>query len=204
VPDRVLCDHLALERPILLQAPLAVGQTLAPVARNLLGRGCAFGVERLLSLAQDAAPIARGAQPRGQLVPTRVAVELVLLGVDPARLLDDLLGDLLIAARRVMRRRRSDLRPIDRHDPHLHQARLGAQPQHAAEQLADPVLVAGAEPGDRGVVRHLISRDHPEGNVLAAAPLDPPRRAHPHRVGVDQQRDHNRRLVRRAAHPSSR
>jgi hypothetical protein len=78
----VLCDHPPLELPVLLQAPLALRKPLAPIARHLLGLRCPLGLERLLCLAQPLAPIAAGAQPLGQLVAPRLAVELVLPGVD--------------------------------------------------------------------------------------------------------------------------
>jgi hypothetical protein len=51
------------------------------------------------------------------------------------------------------------------------------------------------------VIGRLIGRDHPKGDVVRAAALDPPRRALAHRVGVEQQRDHHRWLVRRATPP---
>jgi hypothetical protein len=47
------------------------------------------------------------------------------------------------------------------------------------------------------VVRDPIRADHPESDILPAAPLDPPRRALPDRVGIQQQRDHHPRVERR-------
>src|SRR5215217_2931389 len=77
----------------------------------------------------------------------------------------------------------------------------GAELEHRAEQTADRVLVAGAKPGDRGVIRRLVGADHPERDVLATPPLDRARRAHPDRTRVEQPRDHHRRVMRRAAPP---
>jgi hypothetical protein len=55
-----------------------------------------------------------------------------------------------------------------------------------------------AEPGDRRVIRHLVCCDHAERDVLHARPFDPPRRALPARVVVQQQGDHHPGIVRRA------
>jgi hypothetical protein len=44
------------------------------------------------------------------------------------------------------------LRPVHRDHPELHQARLGAQPQHLAEQASQRGLVALAKPRDRAVI----------------------------------------------------
>jgi hypothetical protein len=49
------------------------------------------------------------------------------------------------------------------------------------------------------VIGSLVSGDHPAGNVLEAGALDPSRRPHPARPAVQQQRNHHRRLVGRAA-----
>lgn len=119
MPGRVLCDDAALKAPILLEARLALREALGPLPRDLLRLGGALCLERLLCLAQPLAPIACRAQALGQLVAPRLAVELVLGGVDPARLLDDLLGDLLVAAVRVMGRGRGDLRAVDATIPTL-------------------------------------------------------------------------------------
>src|SRR3954452_13988545 len=56
-------------------------------------------------------PVAAGAQPLGELVAARLAVELVLGRIDLGRLLQDFLGDLLVVARRVMGRCGRDLVP---------------------------------------------------------------------------------------------
>jgi hypothetical protein len=181
--------------PVLLEPALALGQPLRAAPRNGLGLGCALGLEGLPGLAQPLAPIAAGAQPLGQLVTAGLAVELILRSIDPGRLREDLLRDLLIAARRVMRRRRRDLGAIDGDDPDLHKPRPGAQSEHASEQLGDRLLVAGPEASNRRVVGNLVGRDHPEGDIVATAPLDPTRRTHPDRIRVDEQRDHHLRIV---------
>jgi hypothetical protein len=81
-----------------------------------------------------------------------------------------------------MRRRRSDLRAVDRDDTDLHQTGLRAQLEHPAEQVADRFLMPSTEARNRGVIGHPIRADHPERDVLATAPLDPTRRAHPDRI----------------------
>ncbi len=49
--------------------------------------------------------------------------------------------------------------------------------------------MALAKAGDRRVIRALIRRDHPVGDVLHALPLDHPRGALPLAVRVKQQRE---------------
>jgi hypothetical protein len=100
-----------------------------------------------------------------------------------------------------MRGRRRDLRPVDRDDADLDQAAARAQRQHPAEQVGDRALVADPEARDHRVIGHAVGADHAKRDVLATAPLDRPRRAHPDRVGVDEQRHHHRRIVRRATPP---
>jgi hypothetical protein len=103
-----------------------------------------------------------------------------------------------------MRRRRRDLRAIDRNHSDRDQPRLRAELEHAPEQTRDRVLGTDAEPRDRRVVGRLVRGQNSERDILATAPLDPARRPHPDRIGVNQRRGHHRRVVRRAAHPSSR
>src|ERR1019366_9920206 len=54
------------------------------------------GRELLLGLAQRSTTTLTGSQMLRQLIATRIAVELVLCGVDLARLLQDLAGELLV------------------------------------------------------------------------------------------------------------
>ena len=65
------------------------------------------------------------------------------------------------------------LRPVDRDHPDLHQPRLPAEPQHLAEQARQHRLVAQPKTRDRRVIRCLLRRDHPIGDTLHTAPLDP-------------------------------
>ena len=57
--------------------------------------------------------------------------------------------------------------------PQHDQAGVGAEAEHLAEQVGQGLLVAGPKAGDRGVVWDLVGADHAEGDVLAAAALDP-------------------------------
>src|SRR5947208_2378166 len=98
----MLRDDAALELPVVLEPVLALDQPLGPALRNLLGSRRALGLERLLGLAQPRATVAARAQPLGQLVAARLAVELVLGRVDPGGLLEDLFRDLLVAARSAL------------------------------------------------------------------------------------------------------
>jgi hypothetical protein len=94
-----------------------------------------------------------------------------------------------------------NLRAIDRDHADAHQPGIRAHPQHLPEQLTQRALVADTEARDRGVIWHLVGRDHPERDVLAAPSLDPPRRALADRVRIHDQRHHHRRIVRRPAVP---
>ena len=89
--------------------------------------------------------------------------------------------------------------PSTRPDPDRAAART--QREHLAEQLGDRRLMADAEPRDRRVIRRPVGGDHPERQVIQTTPLDRARRAHPDRVGVDEQRDNRRRVVRGATPP---
>ena len=115
------------------------------------------------------------AQVNGQLIAVVLTELLVLGGVGGDRLGQDLLDDLLIGARREFRGARVQLGPVDRDDPNANEARLGAERQHVTEQIRESLLVALAKARDRRVIGNLVGRDHPERDVLHAAPLDHPR-----------------------------
>jgi len=61
--------------------------------------------------------------------------------------------------------------------------------------------VTHAKARDRRVIRNLIGRDHPEGDVFAAPPFDAARGTLTDGIGVDQQRNHHRRVMRRPTPP---
>jgi hypothetical protein len=58
--------------------------------------------------------------------------------------------------------------------------------------------VAHAEARDRRVIGRLVGGDDAEGDVLATAALDRSRGANANGIGVDQQRHHHCRVMRRA------
>jgi hypothetical protein len=64
---------------------------------------------------------------------------------------------------------------------------------------ASALLVTLDEPSDRRVIRPLLRRDHPKRDILLTGAFDRPRRRHPPRVRVEQQRDHHRRVIGRPA-----
>ncbi|VBA45975.1 hypothetical protein LAUMK13_05569 [Mycobacterium innocens] len=68
-----------------------------------------------------------------------------------------------------------DLGAVDRDYPRIDQTGLNAQTQDLPEQCCDRVLVAAAKPGQRGVIRLLVGRDHPHRHILDQPSLDPTR-----------------------------
>jgi hypothetical protein len=91
--------------------------------------------------------------------------------------------------------------PIDRQHGDVRETGPCAEPEDLPEQPCQRALVTLAEPGDRRVIGLAVRRDDPKRDVLRTAALDHPRRALPTRVGVDEQRDHHRRIMRRATMP---
>jgi hypothetical protein len=158
-------------------------------------------LELALCLTQGLAPARRRAQVLGQLIAAGLAIELVLAAVGLRRLLEELAGDLRVAAIGVERRVRRDLRRVDRDDPDRRQARPRRQPEHAREQLGQDRLMAAAKVGDRRIVGDEVAGHDPVGDVLYAGALDPARRPIAARVGVEQERHDHRWLVGRPAVP---
>jgi hypothetical protein len=82
--------------------------------------------------------------------------------------------------------------------PRMHRKRpITAPSGPSAASSAIRRLMTHPEPRDRRVIRGLVGRDHPERNVVKAVTLDAPRRPNAGRIGVDEQRDHHRRIMRR-------
>ena len=133
-----------------------------------------------------------------QLIAALVAVTRVLFAVDLIGLAEDLPSDAVVVTRRVLGGVGVHLRAVDRDHADLDHPGPRAQPENTAEEVRDRVLVTLAKPRDRRVIGHLVRRDHPKRDVLHTRPLDPPRRALPTRIRVHQQRDHHRRIMRRA------
>jgi hypothetical protein len=189
----------ALRPPVLDESPLADPKPLATIARNGLTAFVALALKPLLRLPQPRAPALRPRHVVGQLVAATRAVDVVLSGIEPASLLDNLRGDLIVAADRPVRRRGGDLAPIERDHPNGHKPGVGAETEHLAEQIRESRFMPDAEARDRGMVRNRVGRDHAERDVLPAALLDRARGTLADRVGVDQKRNHHRRVVRRGA-----
>ena len=194
---------LALHQVLFFQAPLGVLQALRARPRNRAPLFGAAFLEPLLGFAQPTTPALGGRELLRQLIAAPLAVALVFCAIDGIGLGQNLRRDLLIAARRIPRRVGMDLRPVDRDHPDLDQPGLRAQRQHLPEQVRERVLVTDPEARDRRVIGDPVGGNHPERDVVLAVALDPPRRALPDRVGVQQQRHHHRRLVRRATPPVS-
>jgi hypothetical protein len=129
-----------------------------------------------LPLAPRVQPAPRGLQPllaalRGrelarQLVTATVAELLVLGRVDLSRLPQRLFGELVVVARRALRRVGVHPRAIDRQHHNVRQTSLRAEPEDLPEQRRQRALVALAEPGDRRVIRLPVRRNDPVGDVL--------------------------------------
>jgi hypothetical protein len=172
-------------------------------ARDRPGLLGPFVIEAALGLAQPAASAVRGRHLRRQLIATALAELLVLFAIDRVGLGQDLARDLLVVAGGVLRGVGVHLGAVDRDQPDRHQAGPGAEREHLAEQTGQRRLVTLAKARDRAVIRPPVRGDHARRDVLHAAPPDAPRRPLPDRVGVEQQRDHHRRIVRRTAMPVS-
>jgi hypothetical protein len=171
-PRGVVGDHAPLQRPVLVKTPTTLAQPLAAIARNLLGLRSALSLKRLLSLTQPRAAITAVAKPRRQLITALVSMERVLGSIQGGRLAKDLLGNLLVAARPAIGRRRGDPRAVDDHDTELDHPGLRAELEHPTEQLGDRALMPRAKARDRRMIGRLIGSDHPKGDVLAATSLD--------------------------------
>jgi len=156
-------------------------------------------LQLLFAAAQPLPPRARVDQLGRQLIAARLSEPLILGGVRVRRLCEhpfDLLPNRGVAARRFRRGVAGEEAAIERHQPDGHQPRLRAQRQHLRKGVGQRLLVPGAKAGDRRMIRDPVGRDHPEGDVLAAASLDSAARALPDRVAVEQQRDHHLRVER--------
>jgi hypothetical protein len=183
---------------------LVTGTTLAVnlTRRVLIRARLAVHIALLVELAREPLPPARlDRELRRELIPPRVPIQLVLGLIGRDRLGDDLPRDPAVVNIRVTARVRVHLRAINRHHPRAHQTRLLTQPQHRTEQLRQRRFVTTHKPRDRRVIRHLVSGNHPVGNVLTAMTLDPPRGTLLRRIRIQNQRHHHRRVIRRPAMP---
>ena len=168
-----VCPVLGL--PVLDQPPTAEAESLLACPRDRIFPLGPLCVEALLRLSQPGTAALAAGQVLGQLVAASLAVDLVLGSIDAAGFFEDLGGDLLIGADGAVARRGSEFGAVDGDHPDLDQSGLGAEAEDLAEEVSESLLVADSEAGDRGVVGSLVRADHPEGDVLAAAALDPSR-----------------------------
>ena len=143
----------------------------------------------------------RGLKLRRQLVAARLPEALILRGVDLLGFFDDLARELLVVDVLLARRVGVHLRAVDGDHADLDQSAARAQREHFAEQAGDRLLMTLHESRDRGVIRPLLPRQHPERDVFLAGALDHPPGPDPARVRVEQQRDHHRRVIGRPAAP---
>jgi hypothetical protein len=124
----------------------------------------------------------------------------ILCRVDLSRLAEDavdLLADRSVAACRLVRGVGRHRGSVQRDDADRHQTRPRAEREDLGKRLGQRLLMACAEPGDRGVIWGLICADDPGRDILVAATLDRPRRPLPQGIAVEQQRDHHRRIMGR-------
>ncbi len=61
---------------------------------------------------------------------------------------------------------------IQRQQPHPQQPGVRAQPQHLHEHRRQHLPMPIPEPGDRGMIRNPIPRQHPIGNIANTTPLN--------------------------------
>jgi hypothetical protein len=89
-------------------------------------------------------------------------MDVVLGGVDAARLLENLGRDLVVAAQRLVRGIRGELAAIDSDNPDRHQPGIRAKREHLTEQIGQGGFMADPKTRDRRLIGHLVRRDHPE------------------------------------------
>src|SRR5439155_5613812 len=192
----------------LLLLPLPLGDASASRLGLLLGSRLGFLLQRPLGLANLLQPGFPLGQFRRQFVSPPPRAVLPILGrVDGLGLRQQLgyflfqflfcLAHPFIAHRLVLGRVGFDLRPVQRYVPQLHQPRGLTQLQNLLEQSGQRLQVTLAKLRQAVVIRMLIGRQHPIGNLLIGGSLDLPRRGLAHAVGIQQEFDHHRRMKRR-------
>jgi hypothetical protein len=152
----VVVVRALLDLQLLFQSALGFADPLGARLRNRLGFLGALLLEPTLGLAQPGAPAFAAAQLGRQLVAARVAIALVLFGVDGARLFEDLLGELLVATGGVAARVSVQLGRVDSEHAGLCDPGPGAERQDLAEEAGERGFVALAEARDRCVIGRLV------------------------------------------------
>ena len=214
-------DRIGVLPPVLLELALALPQPPLPplvarddplrvkLKRHLLARPW-LGLRDPLRPLPGSAPAAPVGPPRGRTragppgcaappaahQPAHPRGSCPRPDLWPWSACDDLPGDLLKLVVRLRAGVPRDPGAIDRHHPGLDQPRPVTQLEHLAEQARQRLLMPTDEPGDRHMIRHQVAGDHPVGNVLPTVTLDRPRGPHTRRERVQDQRHHQRRLIR--------
>jgi hypothetical protein len=104
-----------------------------------------------------------------------------------------------MAHRLVLGRVGPKLRAVQGDPTQLDHAQPLRQLQRLHQQIGQRIQVPTAEPGYRPEVRGLIGSQEPKRHILHALALDRPRGAHPGGVSVDQQAQHQPRIIGRVA-----
>ena len=157
---------------LFLQAALGLLHPRATRRGNRPGLQFTLRIQATLGAIQPLAPPVGGRKLGRQFVTAAITELLILNGVDLACVAQDLLGELLVVARRALRRVGVQLRAVDGENLDARQAGVGAQRQHFTEQRGERRLVALTKPCDRAVIRDPVGSDHAKGDVLDAAALD--------------------------------
>jgi len=89
-----------------------------------------------------------------------------------------------------------DLRAVEGHMAELHQPGRPTQFEHLGEQVPQCLQVPPSERRDRAKIRPVQRRHRHEVDPLLAGLRDLARRIDPAAVGVEQKRNHHRRMVR--------
>jgi hypothetical protein len=144
---------------------------------------CALlALELLLAATQLLATRAPICKRGRQLIAAQVAQLGVLARVRLGGLRQhplDLGADRRVAARRGRRSVTRQQAAVERNQSDRHQSGPRTKRQHLLEGVGQRLLVASTKAGDRGVIGHPVRCQHPKGDILATATLDPTARALP-------------------------
>ena len=129
-------------------------------------------------------------QLRRQLITPRSPKLRILSSIDRRRLRRDparLLPQPPLIPVRINRGTRGRLISIHRDRAEPAQTRMRGQPQHLAKQLDEGFLMRRPEPRNSGMLRPILSTNHPERHIHLTQPVNLPRRPHPvvNRHGFD-------------------
>jgi len=159
---------------LFFQAPLGLADARRTRLRDRAGLLLTLGIQPPPRGLKPLLASLGGRQLRRQFVAAAIPEALVIRSVDLGGLLESLFGELLVVARRALRRVGVHLRAVDRQHRDVRQAGLRAEPEDLPEQRRQRALVALAKPGDRRVIGLPVRADDAEGDVLKAAAFDHP------------------------------